>query len=251
MHEPSCIDDLEHVSLWREKSLTKAVCCHLKAIMSNNPYPSLYFLNGPAAWFMYVCLLALFHQLFTLFFSFYRTPESVSVCTSKTQEQQKTEDSVYHFAAASFREEVSPEAVPLHRGKSGVFQFTQSYRDTSEDMVPKQESKSKETSRSRVRETKTGLEASVTGVCLSLPAGSARGFSRSIRSLELFPAAFTARAGTFRRTCYLWDVLFVLNVFTVIKPKDCCFASHKRPTLNFKVKQTGASLYTVKSESHN
>lgn len=153
---------------------------------------------------------------------FYRTHESVSLHAPKAQEQQETADAVHHLTAARFREEVSPEAISLHRRKSGVFQFTQSYRDTSEDMVPKQESESEETSRGRVGETETGLEASVTGVRLSLPAGSARGFSRAVRSLQLFPAAFTARAGTFRRTCYLWDVLFVLNVLSVIKLQDCC-----------------------------
>lgn len=141
----------------------------------------------------------------------------------KTQEQQKTEDSVHHLTATSVREKVSPEAVPFHCRKSGVFQFTQSDRDTSENMVPKQESESKETSRSRVGETETRLKASVTGVRLSLPAGSAHGFSRSVRSLGLFPAAFTACAGTFRRTCYLWDVLFVLNVFSVIYCKTAVF----------------------------
>lgn len=172
---------------------------------------------------MCASLLALFYPSFShLSFFPYRTLESVSVHAPKTQEQQKTEDPVHHLAAASFREKVSPEAVPLHCRKSGVFQFTQSNRNTSEDMVPKQESESKETSRSRVGETETGLEASVTGVRLSLPAGSARGFSRSVRSLELFPAAFTARTGTFRRTCNLWDVLFVLSVFRVIKLQDCC-----------------------------
>lgn len=159
---------------------------------------------------------------------FHRTLESVSVHAPKTQEQQKTEDAVHHLTAASFRKKVSPEAVPLHCRKSGVFQFTQSNRDTSEDMVPKQESESKETPRSRVRETETRLKTPVTGVRLSLPTGSARGFSRSVRSLKLFSAAFTARAGTFWRTRYLWDVLFVLNVFSVIYYKTAVFASHKR-----------------------
>lgn len=151
----------------------------------------------------------------------------------KTQEQQKTEDSVHHLAAARAREKVPPEAVPLHRRKSGVFQFTQSNRDTSEDLVPKQESESKETSRSRAGETETGLEASVTGVRVPLPAGSARaGFPRSVRSLELFPEAFTACPGTFWRTCHLWDVLFVLNVFSVINCKTDVFASHKQTSKN-------------------
>lgn len=146
----------------------------------------------------------------------------------KTQEQQKTEDPVHHLAAARFREEVSPEAVPLHCGKSGVFEFTESNRDTSEDMVPKQESESKETSRSRVRETKTRLEAPAASVRLSLRAGSARAFSRSVRSLELFPAALTTRAGALRRTCYLWDVLFVLNVFSVINCRTAVLDIEKR-----------------------
>lgn len=88
-----------------------------------------------------------------------KASQSSSVSFEKTQEQPEASNPVQHVAAARPGEEVPSETVSVHRGTGRVLQFTESDRDTGQDLVPEQTSKSQETPRGRAGETENGHQA--------------------------------------------------------------------------------------------
>lgn len=128
--------------------------------------------------------------------------------STETQEQQETQNTLYHLSAAFSGEEVPTETVPLHRGESGVLQLPQPHRDPGQNLVSEPEGQGQETAGGRAGEAKAGHKAAAPGLRLSFPTERANRRSGPVRGPERTSACLT-HTRTIQWT--IWDVLLVLT----------------------------------------
>lgn len=133
--------------------------------------------------------------------------------SAQTQEQQKTPDSLHHFPAAVTGEKVSSETVLVYCGESGVLEFPQPHRDTSQNLVSEPQSQGQETAGGRTGEDQVSNQAAVAGLRAALCPERTGGRTSSLRGTE-WTAARISCTWTFQWT--LWDVLLVI-IFTIFE----------------------------------
>lgn len=98
-----------------------------------------------------------FNDVFCI--GYYRKAKSPLLSTEKAQDQQKAPDPFHHVPAPGFGEEVSTEAVPVHRRARRVLQLAQPDGDAGENMVSEQTSQSQEAPGGRTGKTENGSQA--------------------------------------------------------------------------------------------
>lgn len=109
---------------------------------------------------IYLCYVLNIFLATSLYLHRHSSPtEPYKMPAPETQDESKTKNTVYNFAATCFGKEVSTKAVSFNSWKSGVLGLTELDGNASKNLVSESSSKSKKTSWSRARKTKTGQQA--------------------------------------------------------------------------------------------